>query len=403
MKNNRRNFIKNSTSLAALISVGGLSAYSTTKPTGLTAPQKKAHWPLIEGPDTPKLTLNCSYDATPERMRMLKQVGVNYVLMDGPPRLPWTESGLRIIMDRFKREGLTVINMMIGGHGGAENHGFDNAIYGREGRDADIRNVQDSLRAAGAVGLPVVEYNFFAYRLIEGYYEVPGRGGAPYLAYDYNRVGSDWMFPSPRTASEATTAPKDLLPKPGIGAHTREMLWENFTYFLKAVIPVAEKAGVRMALHPNDPPAPVSRGSQQIMTTFNDFKRLVNIVDSPSNGMTFDCGVSNEIGENPLDVLDYLASHDRINHVHYRNCIVEIPSTKYIEVFPDNGTVDMFAVMQHLVRRKYRFGLWAEHPVALDYGKGHPNPEFAGQIYNQAYARAMFQAAISVENGNHII
>jgi|WetSurMetagenome_2_1015567.scaffolds.fasta_scaffold04135_1 mannonate dehydratase len=395
MKNNRRDFIKKSASLTAAISVSGLSSCTGSgkkdsdsgKLLG-TAP-KKIQWPVPEGPDTPKIILTCGMNATPEEMRMLKQIGADYVLTGGPA-LPWTESGLRACMDRFRAEGLTVLNMML--------PGMSNIIYNRTGRDEEIKQVQDSLRAAGAAGLPIVEYNFYAHRLIEGYYSVAGRGGAGYLAYDYNRTDTTWEYPTARAANEASTAPKDLTPLPGIGEYSYEQLWDNITYFLKAVIPVAEKAGVRMALHPNDPPVPVSRGSHQIMGTFNDWKRLVNIVDSPSNGMTYDCGVSNELGEDPLEVLDYLISRDRINHVHYRNCIVETPRTKYVEVFQDNGTVDMFAVMEQLVQRKYKFGLYPEHPRSLDYDKAHPGGgSYAGWVYTTAYARAMMQAVLTLE------
>ena len=83
------------------------------------------------------------------------------------------------IMDQYKTEGLTVINMMIGG--------FDNVIYGREGREEEIKKVQDSLKAAGVVGLPVVEYNFYAHRFIDGYYNTLARGGAGTLSMDYER------------------------------------------------------------------------------------------------------------------------------------------------------------------------------------------------------------------------
>ena len=96
-------------------------------------------------------------------------------------------------------------------------------------------------------------------------------------------------------------------------------MWNNITYFLKAVIPVAEESGVRMALHPNDPPAPVSRGSGQIMGTVAGWKKLIGIVNSPANGITFDCGVTREMGENPVEVCRYFGSRDRINHVHFRN------------------------------------------------------------------------------------
>ena len=143
-------------------------------------------------------------------------------------------------MDRFKANGLTLGNLMI--------VGFPNTLYGRPGRDEEIEKVIQSVRVAGKVGLPVVEYNFYAHRIVEGYYEETGRAGAGNTAFDYDRV-------------------KDLPPLPNEGAHTLEEMWANITYFLKAVIPEAEKAGVRMALHPNDPPSPLSRGSGQIMGT----------------------------------------------------------------------------------------------------------------------------------------
>jgi mannonate dehydratase len=381
MEDSRRGFIKKGASIAAALTVGATGTFAAPVKHNVLA-LNKVKWPILEGPDTPKLTLHCALNAKVEQLRMTKQIGADYVHMSGPAELPWTERGLREIMDRFKTEGLTVINMMI--------NGFPKTLFGLEGRDEEIENVKASLIAAGKVGLPVVEYNFYAHRLGEGYYNIPGRGGVDYLAYDYNRV-------NPTTG----IAPKDLPPLPGESAHTKEELWANITYFLKAVIPVAEKAGVRMALHPNDPPAPISRGSEQIMSTFKDWKHLFDIVDSPSNGMTFDCGVSTEIGEDPLEVLRYMAGRDRINHMHYRNCLVEIPSTKYTEVFPDNGQVNMFAVMQELVRHKYRFGIFPEHPRVLDYDKALHDGDFEGYLYNLAYARGMFQAAMELEQEGH--
>ena len=384
MKENRRNFIKKGTSLAAMISVAGLSACSDSskkgeKSMGATAASDKtvAEWPIVIGPDMPKLCVGASGKAGKEEMQQIKQMGSDYVLMGGP-QIPWTEQALREIMDPFKAEGLTVINMMIGGH--------PNAIYGREGRDEEIKKIQDSLRAAGAVGLPVVEYNFYAHRLMEGYYEMKGRGGSGITAFDYERA-------------------KDV-PNDSGTLQTAEMLWDNLTYFLKAIIPVAEKAGVRMALHPNDPPVQVSHGHAQIMATFKDWKHLLELVDSPSNGMTFDCGVTRELGEDPLEVARYLGSRDRINHMHYRNVTVDKPYVKYQEVFFDEGQVNMFAVMQEVLKLGYKHGIYPEHPRAFDYDKEHPGGiqnqypgggGYTGQVYNIAYAKAMMQAVASLK------
>lgn len=383
MKDNRRDFLKKSAAMAAAVSVTGLTACtgSVKKEVSLNTgdandqSSKNVQWPVTFGPDRPKICVGIGAGDT-KSMRQYKQVGVDYVLMGGP-KTPWTEQSLREIMDPFKAEGLTVINMMIGGN--------QNIIYGREGRDEELRIIQDSIVAAGKVGLPVVEYNFYAHRLMAGYYEVIARGGSGVTAFDYERA-------------------KDIPADEG-KLMTADELWENLTWFLKGVVPVAEKAGVRLALHPNDPPIPLSHGHAQIMATFNDWKRLIELVDSPSNGMTFDCGVSRETGEDPLEVLRYLGSRDRINHMHYRNVTVQQPYTKYEEVFFDEGVVNLFEIMKEVFRLGYKFGLNPEHPRALDYDKEHPGGiknqypgggGYTAQTYNVAYTKAMMQAVASL-------
>src|SRR5205085_12457288 len=226
--------------------------------------------PRTEGPNTPKICLEMGGGGLSAGgfddagIRRVKQLGVEYVLTGGP-RIPWQEADIRDRIAKLKAGGLTLYNMMISG--------FPNTLYGKPGRDEEIEKVQQSIRAAGKAGLPVIEYNFYAHRLVEGYYGETGRGGAGLTAFDYDRV-------------------KDLPPLPEEGAHDLEEMWKNITYFLRAVIPIAEESGVRLALHPNDPPAPLSRGSQQIMGSVEGWKRLIDIVPSTSNGITFDCGVT---------------------------------------------------------------------------------------------------------------
>ena len=108
------------------------------------------------------------------------------------------------------------------------------------------------------------------------------------------------------------------------------------------------------------------------------------------------------MGEDPVKVCRMLGDRDVINHVHFRNVIVRKPYVDYTEVFPDEGQVDMFAVMRELVRQKYSRGLYPEHPRALDIdrerGVRNQYPGgggFAGEIYNVAYTKAMLQAALS--------
>ena len=332
-----------------------------------------------EGASTPKIATAIVFtdDITDEVIRSVVQLGVYHVLGSGPRTTPWTVSDLQPKIDKLKAAGVKLGNLMIGGN--------RETLYGRPGRDEEIDKIRQSIQVAGQVGLPVVEYNFYAHRAMEGYYEETGRGGAGLTAADYERA-------------------KGLPPLPNEGAHTLDEMWANITYFLKAVIPVAEKANVRLALHPNDPPFPLARGSQQIMGTVAGWKHLIEIVNSPANGITFDCGVTREMGEDPVAVCHYFGTRDRINHVHYRNPHVMKPYEKYDEGFIDEGDVNMFAVMRELVKQKYSRELYPEHPRGLDYDrargpiKGYPGGGgYAGDLYDIAYAKAMLQAALVVE------
>jgi len=358
----------------AILQAVGAGALASSAPLGAGASQAGG-----EGTGAPKICLELSGrlqagEFDDAGMRHVKQLGVDHVAMGGPP-IPWEESAIRARMRRLKDGGLTLGNMMIAG--------FPNAIYGMPGRDEEIEKVRQSIRAAGKAGVPVIEYNFYAHRLVEGYYEEIGRGGAGLTAFDYDRV-------------------KDLPPLAEEGAHSLEEMWSNVTYFLKAVVPVAAEAGVRLALHPNDPPAPLSRGSGQIMATVEGWKRLVAIVPNPSNGITFDCGVTRETGQDPVEVCRYFGSRDCINHVHFRNVRVRKPYEQYTEVFLDEGQIDMFAVMRELVRQKYPRLIYPEHPRAFDVDRERPLHSFypggggyVGYAYNVGYTRAMLQAALS--------
>src|SRR3954464_5176791 len=357
----------------------GIKAANAASPISAAAQPR----PHFEGKDTPKICLEAGLAApagvTPDEAaaaaaRRIRQLGVDHVISGGP-RIPWEEARLKEMMDRLKANGLTLANLTI--------PGFPNAIYNRPGKDADIEKVIQSIKAAGSVGLPVVEYNWYAHRAMEGYFEETGRAGAGWTGFEYQRM-------------------KDLPPLPGEGARTLDEMWVNITYFLKAVIPEAEKAGVRMALHPNDPPAPVSRGSQQIMATVEGWKKLIDIVKSPSNGITFDCGVTREMGHDPVEVCGYFGSRDRINHMHFRNVKVKKPYERYTEVFIDEGENNMFAVMRELVKHKYSHMIYPEHPRALDYDRergpirGYPGGgAYAAFAFNVGYARAMMQAALT--------
>jgi mannonate dehydratase len=409
-------------------------------------------WPIEEGPDTPHISLapgdgggplpaslqptaaptapaagrgaGGGYggvlppkpEAASASYERIRQLGVGYLIGVGTGGgSPLTEANIRNTIQSAKDVGLVAYNAMINVPA--------SVIYGKDTRAKDMEPFIASIEAAGKAGLPVLEYNFYAHRVIEGYYETIGRANAGYTAFDYDlnvliddtgrivqpiyRDETGQITPQTLAAfpNAKTVKIKDLPPLANEGAHNLTEMWANVTYFLKAAIPVAEKAGVRMALHPNDPPAPISRGSQQIMGTVEGWKHFIEIVNSPSNGITFDCGVTREMGGDAIQVADYFASRKRINHVHFRNVQVVKPYEKYQEVFIDAGMNDMFGVMKALVRNKYTGTIYPEHPRALDADRdrvapggrigGYPGGGgYTGIAFSVAYTRAMMQAAL---------
>ena len=243
--------------------------------------------PLNEASDTPKISLEAggaiggTADEASSAARRIRQLGVDHVLSGGG-RIPWDEARLKEMMASLKANGLTLANLMIAG--------FPNAIYNRPGKDQDIDNV---IRVD-----PRRRHRRLTGRRIQ-LVRAPRHG---------RLLRRDW--PGWRRMDRLRLRAYEGACRPcrEEGAHTLDEMWTNITYFLKAVVPEAEKAGVRLALHPNDPPAPISRGSQQIMGSIDGWKKLIAIVDSPSNGITFDCGVTREMGGDPVEVCRYFAS-----------------------------------------------------------------------------------------------
>jgi len=319
------------------------------------------------GPTKSSIKLGMATRLDPDFLRFLKQIGIEWVAtslvatqgtppppgtrfvgadgalggLGGPPggpSGPWKEEELRSLIQQAEAAGLRLGNVML--------HGFPNVILGNSERDRDIEHVQQSIRLAGRLGIPVVEYNFFGVRNVEGLYKTPGRGGAIYRAFDQNRSKQD-------------------TPLPAMGTVNADEMWDRLRYFLKAVVPVAEESHVRLALHPNDPPVPSHRGVAQPFASIDEWKRLVNFIRSPANGITLDTGVTAELGGQVEEVIRYFGARNCINHVHFRNVRTIVPRFNYIETFIDEGQVNMLAAMRALHDVGYAGMVVPDHSPAI--------------------------------------
>jgi mannonate dehydratase len=282
-------------------------------------------------------------DNDPQIVKLAKQIGVTHAIagtagaFSRVRRARYVDTVAKMKAG-YERNGLTIA--------GVESHPvMANKIkLGLPGRDEEIENYIAAIEALGKVGIPMVCYDFMAgidwYRTNVHY---PGRGGCSSMSFNIHDV------------------PKGLTQW---GRISEEKMWENITYFLKAVIPVAEKANVKMALHPDDPPVPVLRGISRIITSPAAYRRVMSIVPSPVNGATLEIAVFHLMGADLEAVAREFGQKNRIFYIHSRN--LRGTRDNFVETFQDNGDIDFGKVYQALYDSGVRVPLRPDHdPIVV--------------------------------------
>ena len=255
---------------------------------------------------------------------------------------------------------------------------------GLPGRDEQIDNLCKTLRNMGPAGVHTLGY-FFSLRSSYGNYGLrsdratPGRGGSKLTSFDYDAVKHEtreyWDPPVPESVEAGD-----------------EQIWDNVTYFLKAVIPVAEEAGVRMGLHPDDPPISPIAGVARVFRSHEALRRLTEIVPSDSNGLGFCAGTLSEMPENVLDAIRYFGSRDKIRYVHFRSVTGTVP--RFSETFIGEGHVDMMEAMKAFHEVGYDGPMIDDHvPRLVEDSKR--------QYRSHAYAMGYMKALIDAVKGGH--
>ncbi|MBC7236570.1 MAG: mannonate dehydratase, partial [Chloroflexi bacterium] len=224
-----------------------------------------------------------------DSLRFAAQLGVDGV-MTGPGRddtpngyyeYPWLVS----LKSHAEAYGLTLEAMSL-----LPWHLCYKWMLGLPGRDEQIENTLTSIRNMGAAGVPIMVFNMHALRFYRTSNAVPDRAGALATGFEYERV---------KNAPLMTTghgADMRLIPPEQRRRISDEEMWANYTYFIKAAAPVAEEAGVKLALHPDDPQVPEIAGVARIMRSPEAFRRALEIADSPALGLKFCTGCFSQMG-----------------------------------------------------------------------------------------------------------
>ena len=214
-------------------------------------------------------------------------------------------------------------------------------MLGLPGRDEQIENLHKTIRNMGAVGIPILIYNMHVLRFYRTSRYVPERGGAVATAFDMELAKN-----APLMVSGQHGVDTRLIPASHRRPISDEDMWDNLTYFLKAVVPVAEEAGVQLALHPDDPPVPSIGGVARIMRSPEAFRRAIEIVPSDYNGLKFCVGCFSEMGADVAEEIRYFGNRKKIFFVDFRN--IKGTVDDFVETFPDDGKEDMLELMKAL-------------------------------------------------------
>lgn len=295
------------------------------------------------------------------RWKLAAQAGVRYaVCKAGLACQPWNLDSLSEVRDRFTAAGFELVAL--------EGDQFDMSRIklGLPGRDEDFERYRAMLSCMGKLGIGTLCYNFMAgVGWFRSRTDVPERGGAL----------SSGFFPA------------DVPAEPLKFSH--EKLWENYTCFIRAVLPAAERAGVWMGLHPDDPPVPELKGYPRIFTNAAAYRRMLNLTASPNAGITFCAATFRTMGEDDLALL--AEWRDRIRFVHMRD---NRPSGDgFVETFHDNGPTDLAARFRQLRDLGMDVLIRPDHAPAME-GEDNTDPGYAafGRVFAIGYFKGILDA-----------
>lgn len=302
---------------------------------------------------------------------LVKQVGVTAAVAtipdtpNDPP--PWDYMQLLGMKQRFRDAGLDLQVIE-----SAPYSVMEPIRLGQPNRDERIGRFCELLENMGRVGIPVICPNWMPLLgPLRTSFTIPGRGGALLMGYDHELM---------RNA-----------PPTDFGPLTEEQLWDHAEYFLKRVVPVAERARVKIAIHPDDPPFSPIRGVGRILIQPDAFQRWIDIAPSPYNGITFCQGTFSSMNVDIPATIRRFGQQKQIHFVHFRDT-VGTPD-RFVETFHDNGPTDMVEAIRTYRDVGYTGPMRVDHvPTMAGEENVSPGYEVLGRLYAIGYTKGLMEA-----------
>ncbi len=298
-----------------------------------------------------------------EMGRFAAQLGIRNIQMN-TPRLPgkgiWDLDALRDLKARIESYGLKLVMI--------ENVPltfYDKVILGLPGRDEQLDNYCQTIRNLASLGVEVFGHHFsptFVWRTDTA---APGRGGAGVTAFELDRMRLD------------SNALEELMRRKGhlldydvfetASGLSEEDLFRNYAYFLDAVLPVAEACGLKLALHPDDPPIKHFGGIERMITSLEDYQRAMELANSPMWGVNLCLGCCSEGGgaQAVRRSIEYLGERKKLFCIHFRD--VQGNLDGFQECFLGEGNYNPAEMMALLIRLGYDGFIMEDHVSKLSY------------------------------------
>ena len=336
------------------------------------------------------------------------QMGINDVIVKVNPDLtglpdPWRYETLAKIVGRLADAGLKVVGLEGDPFDMTPIKNFGERGMGNGKREEALAHYRELLESMARMGIKLLCYNFMVGKGWSRTGVREGRGGAKATFFSLFTPLRD----SEPSAGENSTCSTRL-------KLNAEQVWANYEYFIKAVMPTAEKCGVRMGLHPDDPCLPSLGGYARIFGSVEAYDRAYALYPSPSNAVTFcqanfklmlgngERGMGNgdsqlEALDSKLQTLEGVARHfgKRIAFIHVRD--VEGTKEDFTELFHDQGDTDQFALMRTYREQGLDVPVRGDHVPEMAYDRiltpeGTPGYFTLGRLFANGYLKALLQS-----------